>query len=92
MTISPEIVMGVNVRARGEDVRAGTVVVAAGSVLRPQEIGVVASLGLRQIVVSQRPRVALLSTGDEVAEPGRPRARKTSLPIVWPVAACSTVT
>jgi molybdopterin molybdotransferase len=74
VTISPEIVKGVNVRARGEDVGAGTVVVAAGSVLRPQEIGVIASLGLRQMLVSQRPRVALLSTGDEVAEPGRPRA------------------
>ena len=74
VTISPEIVKGVNVRARGEDVRAETVVVAAGSVLRPQEIGVIASLGLRQMLVSQRPRVALLSTGDEVAEPGRPRA------------------
>ncbi|HMH50729.1 MAG TPA: gephyrin-like molybdotransferase Glp [Candidatus Acidoferrum sp.] len=74
VVVSPEIVKGVNVRARGEDVRTGTVVVPAGSVLRPQEIGVVASLGLRQIVVSQRPRVALLSTGDEVAEPGRPRA------------------
>ena len=74
VTISPEIDKGVNVRARGEDVRAGDVVVVAGSVLRPQEIGVVASLGLRQLVVAQRPRVALLSTGDEVAEPGRPRA------------------
>jgi molybdopterin molybdotransferase len=59
---------------RGEDVRAGTVVVGAGSVLRPQEIGVIASLGQRQVFVSQRPHVALLSTGDEVAEPGRPRA------------------
>jgi molybdopterin molybdotransferase len=73
VTISPEIVKGVNVRARGEDVRAGTTVIAAGSVLRPQEIGVIASLGQRQLLVSQRPRVALLSTGDEVAEPGRPR-------------------
>jgi molybdopterin molybdotransferase len=74
VAISPEIVKGVNVRARGEDVRAGHIVVPAGSVLRPQEIGVLASLGLRQVVVAQRPRVALLSTGDEVAEPGRPRA------------------
>ncbi len=74
VAVSPEIVKGVNVRARGEDVIAGTVVVAAGTVLRPQEVGLVASLGLRQISVSQRPRVALLSTGDEVAEPGRPRA------------------
>jgi molybdopterin molybdotransferase len=74
VVISPEIGKGVNVRARGEDVRAGTVVMAAGSVLRPQEVGVIASLGQRQVLVSQRPRVALLSTGDEVAEPGRPRA------------------
>jgi molybdopterin molybdotransferase len=73
VTVSPEITKGVNVRARGEDVRAGDVVVPAGSVLRPQEVGLVASLGLRQITVAQRPRVALLSTGDEVAEPGRPR-------------------
>jgi molybdopterin molybdotransferase len=74
VVISPDITKGLNVRSRGEDVRAGTVVVAAGSVLRPQEMGVIASLGQRQVRVSQRPRVALLSTGDEVAEPGRPRA------------------
>ena len=74
VTVAPEIVKGLNVRLRGEDVRVGTVVVGAGSVLRPQEIGVIASLGCRQLLVSQRPRVALLSTGDEVAEPGWPRA------------------
>jgi molybdopterin molybdotransferase len=74
VVIAPEIVKGVNVRARGEDVDAGSVVVSAGTVLRPQEIGVVASLGVRQLLVSRRPRVALLSTGDEVAEPGQPRA------------------
>ena len=73
VAIAAEIVKGVNVRARGEDVQAGTIVVAAGSVLRPQEIGLIASLGQRQVCVSQRPRVALLSTGDEVAEPGQPR-------------------
>ena len=59
-----------NVRERGEDVRAGAVVVPAGTVLRPQELGVAASLGLTQLMVRQRPRVAVLSTGDEVAEPG----------------------
>jgi len=64
---------GVNVRHRGEDVRAGAVVLAAGSVLRPQEIGVAASLGLAQLLVRQKPRVAILSTGDEVAEPGTAR-------------------
>ena len=73
VTVSVELAKGTNVRMRGEDVRAGSVVVEAGSVLRPQEIGVMASLGHRQVLVSRRPRVALLSTGDEVAEPGRPR-------------------
>jgi molybdopterin molybdotransferase len=64
---------GANVRARGEDVRAGSVVLQAGGVLRPQDLGLVASLGYADIRVHRRPRVALLSTGDEVAEPGRPR-------------------
>jgi molybdopterin molybdotransferase len=54
-------------------VKAGVVVVPAGAVLRPQELGVAASLGLTQLMVSQRPRVAILSTGDEVAEPGAER-------------------
>jgi len=64
---------GMNVRHRGEDVRAGTVVLPAGVALRPQELGVAASLGLPQLLVRQKPRVAILSTGDEVAEPGHPR-------------------
>jgi molybdopterin molybdotransferase len=64
---------GVNVRQRGEDVQAGAVVLSAGIVLRPQEIGVAASLGLAQLLVRQKPRVAILSTGDEVAEPGSVR-------------------
>jgi len=64
---------GVNVRHRGEDVRAGTVVLPAGVALRPQELGVAASLGLPQLLVRQKPRVAILSTGDEVTEPGHAR-------------------
>lgn len=64
---------GANVRARGEDVRAGAVVLAPGAVLRPQELGLLASLGLHEAWVHGRPRVALLSTGDEVVEPGLPR-------------------
>ncbi len=72
ITVGP-IEHGVNTRCRGEDVRAGSVVVPAGSVLRPQELGVAASLGFPQILVRQRPRVAILSTGDEVVEPGETR-------------------
>ena len=64
---------GANTRRRGEDVQAGVVVLPAGGVLRPQEIGVAASLGLAQLLVRQKPRVAILSTGDEVAEPGSVR-------------------
>ena len=48
-------------------------VLPAGGVLRPQEIGVAASLGLAQLLVRRKPRVAILSTGDEVAEPGSVR-------------------
>jgi molybdopterin molybdotransferase len=69
----PRIEKAANVRMRGEDVQAGAVVLAAGTVLRPPHLGILASLGERQPVVRRRPRVALLSTGDEVAEPGSPR-------------------
>jgi len=68
--VVPTIEKAANVRRRGEDVRAGAVVLPAGTVLRPQELGVAASLGLSQLLVRQRPRAAILSTGDEVAEPG----------------------
>ena len=61
---------GANIRRRGEDVRAGDVVLAAGSRLRPQDIGLAASLGLTGLEVCRRLRVALFSTGDEVHEPG----------------------
>lgn len=69
----PTIAKGANVRLAGEDVRAGSVVIPAGTVLRPQELGLIASLGFPQILVRQKVRVAILSTGDEVAEPGEPR-------------------
>ncbi len=59
-----------NVRSAGEDVRRGQVVVRAGTVLRPPEIGMLASLGLAQVPAHARPRVGILATGDEVIEPG----------------------
>lgn len=64
---------GANVRRRGEDVQAGTIVIEAGTVLRPQELGLLTSLGIYQTAVHRRPRVGLMSTGDEVAEPGTRR-------------------
>jgi molybdopterin molybdotransferase len=63
---------GANIRFRGEDVRARQTVVPAGRVLRPSEVGVIASLGLSDVAVYRRPVVAILSTGDEITEPGQP--------------------
>lgn len=57
-----------NVRVAGEDLRKGDVVLTAGTVLRAAEIGVLASSGRARVRVVRRPRVAVLSTGDEVVE------------------------
>ncbi|HLB26762.1 MAG TPA: gephyrin-like molybdotransferase Glp, partial [Dehalococcoidia bacterium] len=62
-----------NVRRAGEDVREGQSVLEKGSVLRPSQIGVLASLGRSTVKVIRRPVVAILSTGDELVEPGQPR-------------------
>lgn len=59
-----------NVRHAGEDVHQGELVLPGGTGLRPAEIGVLASLGRTRVRVVRRPRVAILSTGDEVAVPG----------------------
>jgi molybdopterin molybdotransferase len=64
--------LGANVRPRAGDVRAGSVVLEAGRVIRPSEIGVLASVGLSDVRVYRRPVVAILSTGDEVTPPGEP--------------------
>ena len=72
LSVGP-ISKGSNVRKRGEDIQAGTVAIERGTVLRPQELGLITSLGQWQVPVYRRPRVALLSTGDEVVEPGTPR-------------------
>jgi len=61
-----------NVRFRGEDVRKGQAVLEAGRLVRPSEVGVLASLGLTEVTVYRRPVVAILSTGDEITEPGKP--------------------
>lgn len=65
---------GANVRRAGEDVVAGTVVLPAGTVLNAAQIGLLASLGKANARVYRRPVVAILSTGDELLEPGEPPA------------------
>jgi molybdopterin molybdotransferase len=59
---------GLEVRFPGEDVRKGKRVIAAGSVLRPGHIGMLAALGKARVSVYQRPRVAILATGDELVD------------------------
>lgn len=61
---------GANRRFAGEDIAVGDCILHPGQVLRPQELGVIASLGRAEIAVHQRLRVALFSTGDELCEPG----------------------
>lgn len=63
-TIAP----GDHVRPCGEDIRRGERVMARGRLIRPQEIGVLASLGFETVLVHRRPRVAILATGDELLE------------------------
>ncbi len=62
--------LGTHVRPAGEDVKAGEKVLERGTVLRPSEIGVLASLGIERVPVIRRPRIAILATGDELQEPG----------------------
>ena len=61
-----------NLRRRGEDIHAGECVLPQHTPLRPAELGVLASVGQAQVWVYQRPRVAILATGDEIADPGDP--------------------
>jgi molybdopterin molybdotransferase len=63
---------GAWIRRAGIDVAAGDTVVAAGSRLRPQELGLVASVGVARVTVSRRLKVAVFFTGDELAMPGDP--------------------
>jgi molybdopterin molybdotransferase len=63
---------GTNVRRRGEDMRQGETVLAAGTPLGPGEIGVLASAQRIRFLAGRRPTVAILSTGDELVDPGEP--------------------
>ncbi|MBK9926347.1 MAG: molybdopterin molybdotransferase MoeA [Anaerolineales bacterium] len=63
---------GENVRPRGMDVHAGDVVLKRGSILKPQDIGLLAMLGFSEVEVYKRPLIALLSSGDELLEAGAP--------------------
>jgi len=70
--VPPGLSRGANRRLAGEDIRAGAVALPAGRRLSAQDIALAAALGLPAVDVRRRVRVALFSTGDEIAEPGSP--------------------
>src|SRR4051812_29593597 len=61
---------GQNILTRGREMRQGDVVLKAGAILRPQEFGLLATVGRSAVRVVTAPRVAVVTTGDEVVEPG----------------------
>lgn len=71
---SVPVAAGDNVRPRGNDIVAGSEVLTAGTRLRPQELGLAASVGLAELEVVRRLRVAIFSSGDELTQPGEPLA------------------
>ncbi|RQS59034.1 gephyrin-like molybdotransferase Glp [Burkholderia sp. Bp8984] len=72
-----EVARGANCRRAGEDLARGACALAAGRILRPSDLGLLASFGLREVTVRRRVRVAVFSTGDELREPGEPLGRGT---------------
>jgi molybdopterin molybdotransferase len=65
---------GANVRPAGEDIPRGHIALKRGQRLRPQDVALAAAFGLTELDVVRRLRVAVFSTGDELASPGTPRA------------------
>jgi molybdopterin molybdotransferase len=65
---------GANIRPRGNDIAAGSTVLARGTLLQAAHLGLAASVGIGTVEVSRRLRVGVFSTGDELVEPGKPLA------------------
>ncbi len=70
VTIRGGVEIGENIRPRGQDIAQGATVLARGRRLRPQDLGLLASVGLDRVRTFRPLRVAVLSTGDELVEPG----------------------
>jgi len=72
VTIRAPVHSGQNVSRRGEDIERGSVVVRQGEILTPARLGALAAIGLARAHVYVKPRVSILTTGDEVVPPGKP--------------------
>jgi molybdopterin molybdotransferase len=73
IVLPPGLKPGANVRPAGEDIPQGRIAISAGQRLRPQHVALAAAFGLTALDVVRRIRVAVFSTGDELASPGTPR-------------------
>jgi molybdopterin molybdotransferase len=73
IVVTRPVAPGQHVGHRGEDLQAGSTALGVGRRLRPQDVGLVASLGLDHATVVRQPRVRLLVTGNEVRAPGAPK-------------------
>lgn len=69
-----EVAEGQNIRRQGQDLRKGELALARGTVIRPQEMGLLASMGVARVTVQAKLKVAILTTGDELVDPGKPLA------------------
>ena len=74
VVLPPGLKAGANVRPAGEDIPQGDLALPAGRQLRPQDIALLAALGMTRVEVRRRLRVAIFSTGNEVVSPGTPRS------------------
>jgi molybdopterin molybdotransferase len=70
VTILQPFKMGDHIRVKGEDIPKNEVILTTGTVLRPAAINLLATLGFTTVKVFKKPKVAILSTGDELVEPG----------------------
>jgi molybdopterin molybdotransferase len=61
-----------NIRRRGQDLATGDLALAQGTLIRPQEMGLLASMGIAEVEVFEKLKVAILTTGDELVDPGTP--------------------
>jgi molybdopterin molybdotransferase len=72
ITVKRAVRTGDNIRLKGENVERGQLVLAAGTKIRPQDIGMAASLGMSDLPVRRRPHIVIISSGDELVAPGKP--------------------
>ncbi|HET8848897.1 MAG TPA: gephyrin-like molybdotransferase Glp [Marinobacter sp.] len=74
IVVQAEVRPGQNIRRRGQDLSEGDLALSTGTRIRPQEMGLLGSIGVSEVAVYRPLRVAVLCTGDELVEPGKPLA------------------